>query len=437
MIPSRIVEGTEPLLGFPLEVPITDRNLAEHAQASGNDFLFTAKDGQTKLSHEIRNWDVSTGRLVAVVKIPSLSPTEDTVIFLYYGNADCASQEDSDGLWSEYQYQQYFRRDPHETFGSSDNIVRCADGTLAYRVFLEAQKQVLEELFGREWLHSDTAASSSHPASTRYRLCQSLLAREGSFRLPTEQDLLQELARLVQDSKAIVQCSGGELQHFSIGSIANYGDSTVQKRIRSEIRSPSKYLDIQTELQWAAWHLGQGHCVKAFETTGPDHRIDIPGWDLPILSDCKRISSKASSSRMRRVIEKANQQIKAVGVPCYGLAVIELPEKVPTYDIHTLSDDFPPELADFRDVAAHSLQTYYRSVTAVVLFWNEISILGSVDQPGRILVTLRSRSVVLKHQCPRHSFSADLDISALQYAGEVSIPITVSPRPMQTSRPGD
>ena len=97
-ISSGIVEGNEPLLGFPLEVRRTDPDFTKHVQPTGNDFLFTAADGQTKLCHEIRHWDPSTGRLVATVKIPSLSPKDDTVIFLYYGNPACSSQQDAAGL---------------------------------------------------------------------------------------------------------------------------------------------------------------------------------------------------------------------------------------------------------------------------------------------------------------------------------------------------
>jgi len=264
-ISSQIVEGNEPLFGFPLEVRRTDPDFAKHVQPNGDDLLFTAADGQTKLCHEIRHWDHSAGRLVAVVKIPRLSPTDDTVIFLYYGNPACSNQQDVAGRWSEYEYQQYFLRDPQSGSSDAANAVHQKDGTPAYTAFLEAQKQVLEELFGREWLESANGKKGGHPAAARYQLCDSLLLRNGMLRLPDEQDRLPELAKLLLDGSTVARCSRGRLRDFSIGSIANYGDAGVLRRIRSEVRSASKYQDIQTELQWASWHLGQGHRVEAYE----------------------------------------------------------------------------------------------------------------------------------------------------------------------------
>ncbi|MFC1588558.1 DUF2341 domain-containing protein, partial [Planctomycetota bacterium] len=51
-------------------------------QADGGDFLFTAADGSTKLSHEIEKYDNTTGELVAWVKVPVVSASTDTVIYI-------------------------------------------------------------------------------------------------------------------------------------------------------------------------------------------------------------------------------------------------------------------------------------------------------------------------------------------------------------------
>ena len=68
-------------------VDITDSDLAAHAQSTGNDILFTSSDGVTKLAHEIEIYTSATGRLTAWVKVPTLSTSADTVIYMYYGNA--------------------------------------------------------------------------------------------------------------------------------------------------------------------------------------------------------------------------------------------------------------------------------------------------------------------------------------------------------------
>jgi hypothetical protein len=84
---------------FPLLVSLTDADLAASAQAGGNDLLFTASDGTTKLDHEIENFTASTGYLTAWVRIPTLASGTNTVIYLYYGNASVGSQQNVNAVW--------------------------------------------------------------------------------------------------------------------------------------------------------------------------------------------------------------------------------------------------------------------------------------------------------------------------------------------------
>jgi hypothetical protein len=94
------VSGSTALTNFPLLVNLTsDAALAANAQADGDDILFTSSDGTTKLSHEIEQYTSSTGELVAWVKIPSLSATANTDIYLYYGNASATSQQSASSAW--------------------------------------------------------------------------------------------------------------------------------------------------------------------------------------------------------------------------------------------------------------------------------------------------------------------------------------------------
>lgn len=82
---------------FPALISITDADLAADAQDDGDDILFTSSDQTTKLSHEIESFNGTTGVLVAWVKIPSLATSG--VIYMYYGNATCASQQDVANVW--------------------------------------------------------------------------------------------------------------------------------------------------------------------------------------------------------------------------------------------------------------------------------------------------------------------------------------------------
>ena len=61
--------------------------------------MFTAGDGATKLNHELESYGATTGSVNAWVQVPTLSATADTVIYLYYGNASAADQQNKTGVW--------------------------------------------------------------------------------------------------------------------------------------------------------------------------------------------------------------------------------------------------------------------------------------------------------------------------------------------------
>ena len=92
---------------FPLLFNTTDTLLKTTAnggrvnQVKGYDIIFTSDAGGTqKLDHEIEYYNGATGQFVAWVRIPSLSHLTDTVIYMFYGNANIgSSQENKPGVW--------------------------------------------------------------------------------------------------------------------------------------------------------------------------------------------------------------------------------------------------------------------------------------------------------------------------------------------------
>ncbi len=87
------VSGSSTLTDFPLLISVTaDTNLK-------TDILFTASDGVTKLNHELESYSPTAGSVAAWVRIPSLSATIDTVVFVYYGNSAAADQQNKTGVW--------------------------------------------------------------------------------------------------------------------------------------------------------------------------------------------------------------------------------------------------------------------------------------------------------------------------------------------------
>jgi hypothetical protein len=110
--------------GFPLLVSLVDADLASKAQSDGDDIYFTAADGTTKLSHEIESYNSST--LTAWVKTDLLSST-DTVIYMYYGNANATNQEDPENVWdSNYLSVHHLEETSGNVF---DSTSKHKDGT--------------------------------------------------------------------------------------------------------------------------------------------------------------------------------------------------------------------------------------------------------------------------------------------------------------------
>ena len=86
---------------FPVLISLSaDADLASSSLANGNDILFTSADGTTKLDHEIENFTVSNGKLIAWVRILSLSSSTDTVLYLYFNNSAASSQQNAAGVWN-------------------------------------------------------------------------------------------------------------------------------------------------------------------------------------------------------------------------------------------------------------------------------------------------------------------------------------------------
>ncbi len=93
---------SDDLTNFSLLVSIFDEDLHDDVQYDGDDIAF-AIDNEW-LDHEIelfhQSYSSTHAQLVAWVRIPSLSSTIDTKIYMYYGNSTMGSQQNPSGVWS-------------------------------------------------------------------------------------------------------------------------------------------------------------------------------------------------------------------------------------------------------------------------------------------------------------------------------------------------
>lgn len=69
--------------------------------SSGYDIVFsTDPTGATKLDHEIETYDPASGKVTAWVRIPSLSHTTNTILYIFYGNSSITtSQANPTAVW--------------------------------------------------------------------------------------------------------------------------------------------------------------------------------------------------------------------------------------------------------------------------------------------------------------------------------------------------
>ena len=138
--------STNDQTNFPVLISTTNvlfktvANSGHVALSSGNDIIFTAADGSTLLNYEIENYVGTTGEIEAWVKIPTLSHTADTVIYMYYGNASAAANTtaNAQGTWdSNYRAVMHLKESGNGTLGeykdstSNGNNMQGGAGTLS------------------------------------------------------------------------------------------------------------------------------------------------------------------------------------------------------------------------------------------------------------------------------------------------------------------
>lgn len=115
-IPYTQITGGANLTNFPVLISLTNTDLKNNALSNGNDILFTSSDNATKLDHEIESYDPTTGTLVAWVRIPTLSYTTNTDIYMYFGNPLASNQQNRTGVWnSNYKLVMHMNENPNST----------------------------------------------------------------------------------------------------------------------------------------------------------------------------------------------------------------------------------------------------------------------------------------------------------------------------------
>ena len=106
------------LTDFPVMIKLTGADFQsiedDVTDADGDDIIFRTSSHRVLLDHEIEVYDTTNDVLVAWVKVPSVSGSSNTDIYMYYGN-DCitSSTQNAAGVWSNSYEAVYHLHDDY------------------------------------------------------------------------------------------------------------------------------------------------------------------------------------------------------------------------------------------------------------------------------------------------------------------------------------
>jgi len=128
--------GSADLTNFPMLFSGTYSYLAAAGSgggvqnANGFDIIFASDPaGTTKLDFEVESYNPATGQIVAWVRIPTLSHTKDTIVYLNYGNSSITtSQSNRPGVW-ESSFKAVFHLGNGLTLNPNDATSNAVTGT--------------------------------------------------------------------------------------------------------------------------------------------------------------------------------------------------------------------------------------------------------------------------------------------------------------------
>ncbi len=129
------VTGSGDLTSFPVMMNFatstlrTTGNGGNVTDAQGDDIIFTSDAaGSTVLDFEIESYDATNGVITAWVEVPTLDFNDNTVVYMFYGNASVTtSQEDIPGTWDGASYVGVYHMD-----GDASTQLDSADSSVSH-----------------------------------------------------------------------------------------------------------------------------------------------------------------------------------------------------------------------------------------------------------------------------------------------------------------
>jgi len=97
--------------------------------SNGYDIRFTRANGVTVLDHQIDHYYSASGTYAAWVRIPTLSATGDTEIYMYYGNSSVTTDPSTTGTWNNSFRTVYHFQNNNFNDGTVNGINGTNNGT--------------------------------------------------------------------------------------------------------------------------------------------------------------------------------------------------------------------------------------------------------------------------------------------------------------------
>jgi hypothetical protein len=151
----------------------TIANGGDATNANGYDIIFTSDSaGTVNLPYERESYSASTGAVVFWVQVPTVSHTQDTVIYMFYGNgAITTDQSNKTGVWdSNYIGVWHLNQNPTSSAPQMSDSTSNANNGTAQGTWTTAQEIAGKISGGLSFVSSNsdylsTTKSFSNPGS--------------------------------------------------------------------------------------------------------------------------------------------------------------------------------------------------------------------------------------------------------------------------------
>jgi hypothetical protein len=270
-----------------------------------------------------------------------------------------------------------------------DNLKPHATGSV--HSFAEQELQALEILFADRGLEKLRTQAPDHPAVTRYDFVKAYSDDAPTLQYPDEYQTVVKLGSILLDRLAL---DARPLNQDFWTSIA---DQSSQKEIRARLLDPTQF-EVQLSVL-NCWSLlrSRGFNAELLEVMGFPDLLVNRGLPTETWLEVKHIQPSTNPPHVRRVIVKANRQIKKATSEGVGIVFLYLER---SKQRAVLDDAVPADVQLYlsqveREIASGSS----RSVAQVIVAWDDYMMIGDPPQPTAYFFRRVTR--VLEHPNPR------------------------------------